>query len=170
MNKPYIDHLLIVEGNSDKAKVLSMFDANVFITNGYDIDEGLIRLLGQHRKLLVLTDDDEAGKKIRERINSIVKCDNVEVDVSKCNKHHKHGAAECDKDALNDLLKPYVSEKKDRKVMTNIDLYNEGITSKEQRDNICDKLSIDRYSQKQLLEILNIIGLDLEKIKEYANR
>ena len=169
MNKPYIDHLLIVEGNSDKAKVLSLFDANVFITNGYDIDEGLIKLLSQHRKLLVLTDDDEAGKKIRERINNVVKCDNVEVDISKCDHHHKHGVAECSKQALYDLLKPYISEKKDRKVMTNIDLYNKGIISKRQRDNICDKLSINRYSQKQLLEILNIIELDLETIKEYAN-
>ncbi len=169
MNKPYIDHLIIVEGNSDKAKVLSLFDASIFITNGYDVDEGLIRLLSQHRKLLVLTDDDDAGKKIRERINSIVKCENVEVDASKCNKHHKHGVAECDKETLYNALKPYVVDKKDRKAITNINLYNQGIISKRQRDNICDKLSINRYSQKQLLEIINIIGLDLVKTKEYAD-
>ena len=169
MNKPYIDHLIIVEGNSDKAKVLSLFDAPIFITNGYDVDEGLIKLLSQHRKLLVLTDDDDAGKKIRERINSIVKCENVEVDASKCNKHHKNGVAECDSEYLYKVLKPYVVDKKDRKAITNIDLYNQGIISKRQRDNICDKLSINRYSQKQLLEILNIIELDIKKIKEYAD-
>ena len=169
MNKPYIDHLIIVEGNSDKTKVLSLFDASIFITNGYDIDEGLIKLLSQYRKLLVLTDDDEAGKKIRERINSIVKCENIEVDASKCNKHHKHGVAECDKETLYNALKPYIANKKDRKVITNIDLYNQGIISKRQRDNICDKLSINRYSQKQLLEILNIIELNIKKIKEYAD-
>ena len=169
MNKPYIDHLLIVEGNSDKAKLLSLFDASIFVTNGYDVDEGLIKLLGQHRKLLVLTDDDEAGKKIREKINSIIKCENVEVDVSKCDKHHKHGVAECDKEYLFEVLKPYITDKKDGKIVTNIDLYNEDIVSKRQRDNICDKLSINRYSQKQLLEILNIVELDLKKLKEYAD-
>ena len=60
-------------------------------------------------------------------------------------------------------------DKKDRKLITNIDLYNLGINSKRQRDNICDKLSINRYSQKQLLEILNIIDIDLQTIKEYAD-
>ena len=169
MNKPYIDHLLIVEGASDKSKILSLFDANVFITNGYDIDKDLIQLLSKYRKLLVLTDDDDAGKQIRERINNIVKCDNVEVNIKDCNNHHKHGVAECDKDVLFNLLKPYVTEKKDRKFITNIDLCNLGINSKRQRDNICDKLSINRYSQKQLLEILNIVDIDLTTIKEYAD-
>ena len=169
MNKPYINHILIVEGTSDKSKILSLFDANVFITNGYDIDKGLIQLLSKYRRLLVLTDDDEAGKQIRERINNVVKCDNVEVNIEDCNSHHKHGVAECDKDVLFNLLKPYVTEKKDRKVITYIDLYNFGIKSKRQRDNICDKLSINRYSQKQLLEILNIIDIDLKTIKEYAD-
>ena len=169
MNKPYIDHLLIVEGNSDKAKILSLFDASIFVTNGYDVDEGLIKLLSQHRKLLVLTDDDEAGKQIRNKINNITKCENVEVPSSSCNKHHKHGVAECDKDVLFNALKPYITDKKERESITNVDLYNAGINSKRQRDNICDKLSINRYSQKQLLEIINIIGLKIEEIKKYAD-
>ena len=169
MNKPYIDHLLIVEGNSDKAKILSLFDASIFVTNGYDVDEGLIKLLSQHSKLLVLTDDDESGKQIRNKINSIAKCENVEVSSSACDKHHKHGVAECDRDVLFNTLKPYITNKKEREVITNIDLYNAGVNSKRQRDNICDKLSIHRYSQKQLLEIINIIGLKIEEIKKYAD-
>lgn len=169
MNKPYIDHLIIVEGTSDKSKITSLFDACVFITNGYDIDKGLIALLSKYRKLLVLTDDDEAGKTIRKKINDLAKCENVEVNIKDCNNHHKHGVAECDNDALFNLLKPYISIRKERKCITNIDLYNLGITSKRQRDNICDKLSINRYSQKQLIEIINVIGLDLKTIKEYAD-
>ena len=169
MNKPYIDHLLIVEGNSDKAKILSLFDASIFVTNGYDVDEGLIKLLSQHRKLLVLTDDDEAGKQIRNKINSVVKCENVEVPSSACDKHHKHGVAESNKEVLYNALKPYVTDKKERGFVTNIDLYNAGVNSKRQRDNICDKLSINRYSQKQLLEIINIIELKIEEIKKYAD-
>ena len=169
MNKPYIDHIIIVEGTSDKSKILSLFDAAFFVTNGYDIDEGLIKLLSKHRKLLVLTDDDEAGKQIRTKLNNIVKCENVEVDIKECDKHHKHGVAECDKEALFNLLKPYIAKERTGDKITNIDLYNIGINSKRQRDNICDKLSINRYSQKQLLEILNIIRIDLKTIKEYAD-
>ena len=134
MSKPYIDHIIIVEGNSDKAKVLSMFDASIFVTNGYDVDEGLIKLLSKHKRLLVLTDDDDAGKKIRGRINNIVKCDNAEVNVKDCDRHNKHGVAECDNKILLELLKPYVTDKKDRKIITNIVLLNNGITTKEQRN------------------------------------
>ncbi|MBO4286244.1 MAG: DUF4093 domain-containing protein [Bacilli bacterium] len=169
MNKPYIDHVLIVEGNSDKAKILSLFDASIFVTNGYDVDEGLIKLLSEHRKILVLTDDDDAGKQIRSKINNLVKCENVEISASACDKHHKHGVAESNKEALFNALKPYVVNKKEREYITNIDLYNAGINSKRQRDNICHKLSINRYSQKQLLEIINIIGLKIEETKKYAD-
>lgn len=169
MNKPYIDHIIIVEGTSDKAKISSLFDCSIFVTNGYDVDEGLIKLLGEERKLLVLTDDDEAGKQIRKKINSITKCENVEVNIKDCDKHHKHGVAECDIETLFNLLKPFIKEKKDRQAITNIDLYNAGINSKRQRDNICDKLSINRYSQKQLIEIINIIGLEIEEIIKYAD-
>lgn len=169
MNKPYIDHVIIVEGSSDKAKVCSLFDANVFITNGYDVDEGLIKLISQHRKILVLTDDDEAGKQIRSKINDLIKCENVEVDASKCDKHHKHGVAECDPKTLFESLKPYAVDKPIKDKITNIDILNLGINSKRQRDNICDKLSINRYNQKQLLEILNIIDIKLDDLKEYAD-
>lgn len=169
MNKPYIDHIIIVEGTSDKAKISSLFDCSIFITNGYDVDKGLIKLLGEKRKLLVLTDDDEAGKQIRKAINSITQCENVEVNIKDCDKHHKHGVAECDINILYNLLKPFVVEKKNRQIVTNIDLYNAGINSKRQRDNICDKLSIDRYSQKQLIEIINILGLKIEEIIKYAD-
>ena len=70
---------------------------------------------------------------------------------------------------LFNTLKPYITNKKEREVITNIDLYNAGVNSKRQRDNICDKLSIHRYSQKQLLEIIDIIGLKIEEIKKYAD-
>ena len=77
--------------------------------------------------------------------------------------------AECDKDVLFNALKPFVTNRRERENITNVDLYNAGINSKRQRDNICDKLSINRYSQKQLLEIINIIELKIEEIKKYAD-
>ena len=72
-------------------------------------------------------------------------------------------------DTLFNLLKPFVTEKKNRQVITNVDLYNAGINSKRQRDNVCDKLSINRYSQKQLIEIINILELKIEEIIKYAD-
>ena len=165
MNKKYIDYVIVVEGASDKSKILSLFDAYVVVTNGYDINEPLLKLIAKHKKILLLTDPDEAGKQIRDKINNIVSCVNVEVNPKECDKHHKHGVAECSKEELLKVLKPYVSSKVDKALITNNDLYLLNIN----RDKLIEGLGLSSLSNKQLIDIINIVGLTKEDLKKYAD-
>ena len=169
MNKPYIDNVIIVEGATDKNKILSLFDARILITNGYDVDANLLRLIVKYNKLLVLTDPDEAGKHIRKIINGEVHCENVEVDIVKCDRDGKHGVAECSNEELIKTLTPYVSNKQQPKRIENVDLYNMGVVTRKQRKAICNKLGIKDCSSKKLLDVLNIINIPLEDLKRYAD-
>ena len=165
MNKPYIDHVIIVEGTSDKNKVLNLFDARVFVTNGYDVDEALLWFIAKYKKIIVLTDSDDAGKQIRNRINNVVECINVEVNLDKCDKHHKHGVAECDKEELISVLKPYISTKPSKDIITNNDLFLLNVN----KDKLIKTFGLGDISNKQLVDLINIAGLAKEDLSKYAD-
>ena len=73
MTKYYLEGILIVEGKSDVSYLSSFINALYFTTGGYDISEEKINFLSRVakiNKLYVMTDNDEAGEKIAERIKS----------------------------------------------------------------------------------------------------
>ena len=72
-----IRQAVIVEGKYDKIKLSSIIDAPIIQTDGFGIFrdkelQRLIRRLAQTRGILVLTDSDSAGFKIRNFIGSTV--------------------------------------------------------------------------------------------------
>lgn len=72
-----IRQAVIVEGKYDKIKLSSIIDAPIIQTDGFGIFKDkelqrLIRMLAEKRGILVLTDSDSAGFKIRSFIGSTV--------------------------------------------------------------------------------------------------
>ena len=72
-----IDRVVIVEGRYDKIKLSSILDAVIIETEGFGIfnnkeKQQLIRRLAETKGLLILTDSDSAGFKIRSFIRGIV--------------------------------------------------------------------------------------------------
>lgn len=72
-----INQAVIVEGKYDKIKLSGIIDAPIIQTDGFGIFKDkelqrLIRMLAEKRGLLVLTDSDSAGFKIRSFIGSTV--------------------------------------------------------------------------------------------------
>ncbi len=73
-----IKQAIIVEGKYDKITLSSLVDAVIIPTNGFSIykDEekkALIRTLAEKTGIIILTDSDSAGFKIRSHIRNIVK-------------------------------------------------------------------------------------------------
>ncbi|MBQ9849468.1 MAG: DUF4093 domain-containing protein [Clostridia bacterium] len=72
-----ISQAVIVEGKYDKIKLSGIIDAPIIQTDGFGIFKDkelqrLIRMLAEKRGILVLTDSDSAGFKIRSFIGSTV--------------------------------------------------------------------------------------------------
>ncbi len=72
-----IDEAIIVEGKYDKIKLSSVVDAVIIVTNGFGIFNDaekleLIRYYAKKTGIIILTDSDSAGRKIRGYIKGAV--------------------------------------------------------------------------------------------------
>ena len=75
--KMKIKEAIIVEGKYDKQKILSFADAVVIETTGFDVFKNqqtkeYIKRLAKEQGIVILTDSDRAGMRIRNYINSFV--------------------------------------------------------------------------------------------------
>ncbi|MDE6150002.1 MAG: DUF4093 domain-containing protein [Ruminococcus sp.] len=77
MEKLKISYAVVVEGKYDKIKLSSVIDAPIIVTNGFGIYKNsetarLIRYYAEKTGIVILTDSDTAGFRIRGHIKSIV--------------------------------------------------------------------------------------------------
>lgn len=77
-----VNEAIIVEGKYDKIKLCSVVDAVIIVTDGFGIFRdseklGLIRYYAEKTGIIILTDSDSAGRKIRGYIKGAVKTGSV---------------------------------------------------------------------------------------------
>ncbi len=73
-----IEQAIIVEGKYDKIKLSSIVDAVIIVTNGFSVMKDkekleLIRFYAKNKGIIILTDSDSAGFKIRGFLKGTVK-------------------------------------------------------------------------------------------------
>lgn len=78
----HIRQAIVTEGKFDRVKLSSLFDAVIIETGGFGVFRSketreLIRHFARTTGVVILTDSDPAGRKIRSYINSFVKEGNV---------------------------------------------------------------------------------------------
>ena len=93
--KKKIDQVIVVEGESDRSFLQSFLDADIIITNGSEISEDtlcFIEELSKTREILVMTDPDSPGKRIRQIIQERIKnCKHCHIEKEKAIKGKKVG-------------------------------------------------------------------------------
>ena len=77
-----VKYPIIVEGKYDKIKLASLVDAEIITTDGFQIFKdreklNLIRLLAKKDKVILLTDSDRAGFKIRGYLSGSIPMQNL---------------------------------------------------------------------------------------------
>ena len=176
-----INQAVIVEGRYDRKKVENILDTLIIETDGFAIfknkeKQALIRRLADTRGIVVLTDSDTAGFKIRSFLGSIVPPEKVvhayipdvlgkEKRKDRPSKENKLGVEGMTAEIiLNSLDKAGVTctegERSERKPVTKIDLYEDGITgsknSKAKKALLLKKLDLpERLSTNSLLKLIN---------------
>ena len=169
--KQKLNCILVVEGKSDASLISSLFDVDIVVTNGYTCDTRDLCYLNTVSTILpivVLTDSDKAGEEIRSRISGVVKSViDIRVDPKRCNKHGKHGVAECDIGEIKGKLSQFLAKNQDLFVsglgLSDLAFLN---IDKNKREFLCGRLNLGCCNNKTFIKRLNSLGISIEKVEE----
>lgn len=176
-----IDRVVIVEGRYDKIKLSSLIDGIIIETEGFGIfnnkeKQGLIRRLAETKGLLILTDSDSAGFKIRSFIRGMVPAEQIkhayipdifgkEKRKAEPSKEGKLGVEGIRPEIIIEALEKagVLCEEVDntpRKEITKLDLYEDGLSGRPDSDALREKLLKhldlpERLTSNALVQILN---------------
>ena len=177
MNKIYIPGVIVVEGKEDVSYLSSFIDSLFFTTNGYDISKEKIEFLkrvSEVNRIIVLTDNDEAGMQISDKIKSEICMVIVEKTAKlKRKSYYKAGVAETIKEEVLKVLLPYASDKKDETKLTDYQLNR--IISLSSNPKATKNLTVNKYrlidgNIKFLSQQLQMLKIQPEEVlKEYGN-
>ena len=174
-----INEVIVVEGTSDVATLSNLIDADFIITHGSAISKetlDLIKVANQTRGVIIFTDPDFPGEKIRKTIiDYIGDCKHAFVRAKDAKKKHKLGVAEAKKEAILLALENIVTfNDSNIKNITNSDLFELGLlgnpNSLEKRILIEEKLSLGHGSAKTFLKRLNMINVTRKDLINLLNK
>lgn len=174
MDKVRINAIIVVEGTTDQAFLSTFIDADFVLTNGSEVSRGTLDYLkeaSKTRDIIVLTDPDTPGKRIRDRIQEEVPSVlHAFVAKEKSIKGHKVGVAESSKEEVLSALSHLVPSRGERGTLTMTDLYELGLTgrsaSSSLRRKVEEKLHLGHGNAKTLLKRSNALGLTKQDLLE----
>lgn len=191
-NKIKLDEIVVVEGKDDITNLSKVIDATIISLNGSSglnskkIDN--IKALSKNNKIILLTDPDYTGKKIRRRINeNISNIINLYATRNKASKDDKIGVEYLKEDDIYEIFDGYkkasnVENLNYNKLELNmLDFIEIGLSgqkdSKMKREILGDILNIGYYNSKMLLNVLNSMNISkcefneaLSKMKNILDR
>lgn len=176
-----IKEAVIVEGKYDKIKLSGIIDTVIIETDGFAIfkdkeKQKLIRFLSEKRGIIIMTDSDSAGFKIRNFINGITISENIknvyipdiygkEKRKTESSKEGKLGVEGMQPQIIMTALEKAgvlcsQNDKKSGNEITHTDFFEDGVSggenSSEIRKMLAKELDLpERISSSSLLKIIN---------------
>ncbi len=167
-----IKEIIVVEGKDDIQAVKSAVEAEVIATGGFGYDKGFIdklKVVAENRGVIILTDPDFAGEKIRKGLSKELKnCKHAFLPRGKALKKGDIGVENATREDIIEAIekaRPIITEK--RQEFTREDLIDlgliGGLNSRKKREKLGDVLGIGYCNSKQLLNRLNNFGITKEE-------
>ena len=190
-----INEAVIVEGKYDKIKLSGILDTVIIETDGFAVfkdkeKQKLIRFLSEKRGIIIMTDSDSAGFKIRSFINGITKSENIknvyipdvygkEKRKTEASKEGKIGVEGMKTEVIMSALSKAgvlctENSKTENREITRTDFFEDGISGRDNSSEIRKALARElqlpeRISASSLLKIINTY-LTFDEYKDAVNR
>jgi ribonuclease M5 len=191
MEKLFIKQAIIVEGKYDKIKLSALVDATIITADGFRIFKdkekcAMIRAIAKKDGIIVLTDSDVAGFRLRSYLKSVVQDGNIiNIYIPQIEGKEKRKANPSKEGLLgvegidNNTLRKLFEEagvfeqqpKAQNQVITKMHFYQDGLIgmqdSKQKRIALLKHLGLPHYlTTNSLLEIINRL-MTLEEYQKY---
>lgn len=167
--------VIVVEGKTDKDFIGTFLNCDIIMTNGSEVSRETIdyvKHVATTRQVIVMTDPDAPGKRIRDILNQNVPgLQNAYLPKEKCIKRHKVGVAESSCQVVLDALKHLIPGINSNKSDINpSDLYELGLSgapeSSSLRHRLEIKLHLGHTNGKTFLERCHALGLSRKDLEE----
>lgn len=164
-----IKEVIVVEGKTDTQVLKELFDVETIETHGLALSEDTleyIKEVNKTRGVIVLTDPDYPGMKIRNMIKDILpNSKHAFVDKKDAKGKKKLGIAEARKEAIIEALDNVISFDDSKESITweeflDLDI----IGNKERRLHVYDSFHLGYGNVKTLFKRLNMVGITKEDI------
>lgn len=174
-----IREIIVVEGKDDVAAVRRALDCECVVTHGHGFGEELLErlaVLQERRGLIVLTDPDYAGGRIRARIRAhIPNARHAHIARTNARKGDDIGVENADPEAIRTaILRAHATLIDRRTEFSSDDLFAVGLDAapgaKERRIALGEALGIGYANAKQLLARLNDYDISREEFEEAMTR
>ena len=171
-----INEIIVVEGRDDITAIKRVVDAHIIALNGFSaLSKKTINKmieLSKTNDLILFTDPDFAGKKIRDTLKRYIS--NIKhafVSQKDATKNDNIGVENANDKVILEALKNVITANQDIENRFDVsDLIDNGFVSgsnaKERRIMLGDILKIGYYNAKQLLKALNSFNISKEQFEE----
>ncbi|MEG0364223.1 MAG: ribonuclease M5 [Erysipelotrichales bacterium] len=166
-----IKEVIVVEGKNDEACLKQFLDVDIITTNGSALSKetlSLIKEVNETRGVIIFSDPDYPGKKIRNTIIDYVgETKHAFLKKSKAidPRKKKVGIEHATKEDILASLENVVTFGNENTITWEEYLKLGFVGSKANRQYICDKLNIGVCNGKTLFKRLNMLALSYDEVK-----
>lgn len=169
-----IQEIIVVEGKHDSDRLHQYFDCDTIETGGLSLDEGKLEMIKQaqaKRGVIIFTDPDTPGEKIRMKINQYIPdCKNAYVKAKDAKTKRKVGIEHASREVLEESLTHLFTYRTD---LENTLAYEEFLdlglngapNSAEVREALGERLLIGRPNAKTLYKRLNMLQMTKAEVE-----
>ena len=175
-----INEIIVVEGRDDVTAIKRVVDAHIIALNGFSaLSKKTINKmveLSKDNDLILFTDPDFAGKKIRDTLKRhIPNIKHAFVSQKDATRNDNIGVENASDEVILEALKNIITANQNVEDRFNIsDLIDNGFVSgsnaKERRVMLGDILKIGYYNAKQLLKALNSFNISREEFEKAVKK
>ena len=175
-----INEIIVVEGRDDITAIKRVVDAHIIALNGFSaLSKKTINKmveLSKDNDLILFTDPDFAGKKIRDTLKKYIpNIKHAFVSQKDAIKNDNIGVENASDEVILEALKNIITANQNVEDRFNIsDLIDNGFVSgsnaKERRVMLGDILKIGYYNAKQLLKALNSFNISREEFEKAVKK
>lgn len=175
--KQRIKEIIVVEGRDDITAVKAAVDAEVIAVHGFSVGKNIERIKGAYERtgIIVLTDPDFAGTKIREYIQKrYPKAKHAYINRAEGTKNGDIGVENASPEAIIKALEKARCETAEVKEIFSSDILFEyhligHSNSAFLREKLGEKLGLGYSNGKQLLSKLNRYNITMEEFEKAIN-
>ena len=173
--KKTIRELIVVEGRHDTQRLQRFFDCDTVETSGTGITEETLQMIQAAQKtrgVIIFTDPDSPGNRIRHLINQTVPgCKNAYVQKEDARTEKKVGVEHAEKAILEEALANLVTYTEDMKeTISAMDMYELGLSGRENSAELRERagraLHIGFGSAKTMRRRLNCLQITKEELRK----